>query len=403
VVALTAALLAPSPSRGEENGAAAQLQEKHAQQRRLDQEKRQIQQRLAGIQASEEELQSEIERLSDLVRTSRRRKADLERSIALQNEAIAQQTRELERLKREIRDGRRRIVQRMARLYRMLKNGRSAVLFQMARFQSFFKDSRYLALLQQADREAILQYEALNRDVEAKKAVVERNLERLVTLRGELAGETRQLDEREAFLRSSLADVANNKVLYRRYLKNLEGMLARMDTALARLEQEAAGNKPPPAPLEPEALRGRLPAPVQGDLLAGFGEQDPRYDLKKLQRGIVLRVTPAAPVQAVAGGAAVHAGPFRGYQQLVVLDHGRGLFTVYGHLENLAVRRGERVEAGALLGRSAYQPVDEAYNVYFEIRLQGQPDDPLRWLQPGLYRRLAPPGAAPEDASTADN
>ncbi len=82
----------------------------------------------------------------------------------------------------------------------------------------------------------------------------------------------------------------------------------------------------------------------------------------------------------------MHAGPLRGYQALVVLDHGKGLFTVYGHLEQLAVKRGQRVAQGARLGRATYQPVDQAYNVYFEIRLRGRPDDPLRWLAPGALR-----------------
>ncbi len=96
-----------------------------------------------------------------------------------------------------------------------------------------------------------------------------------------------------------------------------------------------------------------------------------------------------APVRAVAGGRAVHAGKFRGYQALVVLDHGQGLFTVYGHLQDLTVKRGQWVRQGASLGRGTYQPVDQAYNVYFEVRHNGIPDDPLGWIQPGRLR-IAP-------------
>jgi len=74
--------------------------------------------------------------------------------------------------------------------------------------------------------------------------------------------------------------------------------------------------------LAPPPFRKRITPVEAGEVLAGFGAQDPRYDLKKTQRGIIVRVAPKAVVAAVAAGRAVHAGPFRGYQSLVVLDHG---------------------------------------------------------------------------------
>jgi septal ring factor EnvC (AmiA/AmiB activator) len=134
---------------------------------------------------------------------------------------------------------------------------------------------------------------------------------------------------------------------------------------------------------DPEALRGKLPPPVQGQVVAAFGRRDPRYALNKFQRGIVIRTGAEAQVTAVAPGRVVHAGPFRGYQELVVLDHGKGLFTVYGHLTDLRVQREARVPAAARLGSATYQPIDGGYSVYFELRLNGKPDDPLQWLQPG--------------------
>ena len=156
-----------------------------------------------------------------------------------------------------------------------------------------------------------------------------------------------------------------------------------MATAIERME---ARRKPAPAvpdPVDPKTLEGTLPAPVSGRVVAEFGRQDPRYALKKFQRGIVIRVAEDASVHAVAAGMVVHAGPFRGYQELVVLDHGQGFFSVYGHLERLAFERGESVQAGDALGRPAYQPVGEGYDVYFEVRLHGKPQDPELWLKPG--------------------
>ena len=384
---LVTVLLAPLCPLAEENALPVPaLLDQRKQVQQLSQEQAEVQQQLARFQGSEKELRLEVEMLSDLVRISLGRKQALEERIAAQSAVVDQQRRELARLGARIRDGKRRIGQRLHRIYRMSKYGRSAALFQIARFQSFVKNSQYLALLQQADREAIRQYQALNRELIGKQEEVERTLEHLISLREDFDEESRLLREREAYLKTSLQDVGKNRVLYRRYLNDLKKMVEGMEAAIVELEKEASTARPQPSLQSPVALRGSLPPPVEGEIVAEFGRQDPRYDLKKFQRGIVLRVVKNAPVRAVAGGRAVHAGIFRGYQALVVLDHGQGLFTVYGHLQDLTVKRGQWVRQGASLGRATYQPVDQAYNVYFEVRHNGIPDDPLSWIQPGRLR-----------------
>ncbi len=370
-----------------------ELAPQRAKIEQLRRERTAAEHQLARFEASEEELQSEITHLADLVRASRQRQDALQQRIGAQQRVTDAQARELARLKREIAQGRERIGQRLHRLYRMTKLGRSAALFQVARHLTFAKDSHYVALLQEADRQAIAQYEALNADLVEKQAQVERTLERLLTLREELDEETALLAERRVFLRTSLRDAARNRELYGKYLRDLERMMSGMEATIARLEQEAKARQVVPS--KPAELRGTLPAPAAGAVIARFGEQDPRYDdLKKRQRGVVLRVAPYAPVAAVAPGRVVHAGPFRGYQALVVLEHGGGLFTVYGHLERLEVGRGEHVPQGRTLGRATYQPVQDAYDVYFEVRYNGQPDDPQHWIAPGRLRNAPTNGSS---------
>lgn len=359
------------------------LAKQRAQMQRLGQEREHARQQLQQIQASESELRSEIEQLSTLVAESHRRKEALEDRIQSQQALARQQAQEAQHLQDEIKASKVRIGQRLRRLYRLAKQGHSALLFQMARFQTFAKDTRYLALLQDSDLAAIARYEELGRQLAAKKQQVEESVQRLLALQTELDDETKELSDREAYLQAAIADTTKNRAMYKKYLADVEQMMARMEQAVTRMEQAALAEAAPPVAVAPEALRGNLPAPVQGRVIAAFGAQDPRYDMKKLQRGIVIRVAPRAPVKAVAAGRAVHAGPFRGYQDLVVLDHGQGLFTVYGHLQDVTIKRGDWVRQGTELGVATYQPVDDAYDVYFEIRNNGTPANPLTWLKAG--------------------
>ena len=386
LVALLSLFLTPAAAQQGGVDSQAELEEKRAGINRLGREEAEVRQRLTTFAASEKELHSEISQLSDLVRESRLRKEELENTISAQNKVIAQQERELKEAEAAIALSRRRIGMRLRRLYRLNKLGGSAALFQHTRLQTLSKDTVYLTMLQEGDRRAIRQYEVLARGLSAHRDQVSHTLRRLEALRDELKAENGQLEERKRYLAESLRNVGKNKKLYGTYLEDLDRMRQEMSEAITRLEKESARRKARPILGNPATLRGTLPLPVAGRIIARFGENDPRYDMKKFQRGLVLEVASKAQVKSVASGRIVHAGAFRGYQSLVVLDHGQGLFSVYGHLERLKVKRGEWVGRERVLGQATYQPIGEIHQVYFEIRYNGEPEDPQHWLKPKAYR-----------------
>jgi septal ring factor EnvC (AmiA/AmiB activator) len=88
-----------------------------------------------------------------------------------------------------------------------------------------------------------------------------------------------------------------------------------------------------------------------------------------------------SPVTAVHAGKVAFADQFTGFGRLVIVEHGQGVFSLYGHLESLAVTRGVQVPAGAVLGTSGRTPGGRDA-VYFELRIDGRPVDPLQWLKP---------------------
>jgi septal ring factor EnvC (AmiA/AmiB activator) len=259
----------------------------------------------------------------------------------------------------------------------MTKTEQSATLFQLARTRSFARDATLLARVQSQDQVALRQYETDQQSLSAKKAELQETMERLRSVQTDLDAERKGLAEREAGLRDSLKGLKRNQQLYAKYLADLEAVQANMQEAVVKLEQgRSAAQRAAP---DPTSLRGHLRAPVaNGKTLERFGEEG--HTVKRFQRGIVIGVPEGASVQAAAAGSIVHAGPFRGYEELVVLDHGKGLFTVYGHLERLEVTKGAWVDAGAKLGTVTWQPEDGRPELYFEVRIDGKPEDPQQWL-----------------------
>jgi septal ring factor EnvC (AmiA/AmiB activator) len=94
---------------------------------------------------------------------------------------------------------------------------------------------------------------------------------------------------------------------------------------------------------------------------------------------VFIRAPQGAEVHAVAAGRVVFADWLRGFGNLLVLDHGEGLLTVYGNNETLLANAGERVGAGEVIASVGNTGGNADPGLYFEMRFQGRPIDPLRW------------------------
>jgi septal ring factor EnvC (AmiA/AmiB activator) len=127
------------------------------------------------------------------------------------------------------------------------------------------------------------------------------------------------------------------------------------------------------------AFRGTLPWPAAGRVGSLFGRRKhPRFDTYTVQNGIEIEAAEESPVTAVHPGTVAFAEHFRGYGLMVVLDHGGKHHSLYAHLAEKTVEVGQKVAAGQTLGRVGRGM--EGPGLYFEVRFQGRPEDPLEWL-----------------------
>ena len=153
----------------------------------------------------------------------------------------------------------------------------------------------------------------------------------------------------------------------------------------ARLEQlleevrEAIVNIPMPKDTRPfKSMRGKLPWPLKGRVAYAFGSEQIRGKLRR--NGMVIRGREGTDIKAIHSGRVVFADWLRGYGVLLILDHGNGFMSLYGHNQALLREAGDWIHAGesiATVGRSGGQSRN---GLYFEIRKKGAPQDPIIWL-----------------------
>jgi septal ring factor EnvC (AmiA/AmiB activator) len=122
-------------------------------------------------------------------------------------------------------------------------------------------------------------------------------------------------------------------------------------------------------------FRGVLDWPSRGELIGRFGpRRDPRYKTEVPHNGVDLAVDEGAEIAAIFPGQVLYSAHFEGYGPMVVVHHPGRVFTLYAGLEELRVGKGDMVSLGDILGRCAGK-------LYFEVRVENQPEDPLTWLR----------------------
>jgi murein DD-endopeptidase MepM/ murein hydrolase activator NlpD len=129
-----------------------------------------------------------------------------------------------------------------------------------------------------------------------------------------------------------------------------------------------------------------LRMPLSGDpsVTSPFGYRaDPFLGRLALHPGVDLAETYGSEIHAAAAGRVAHAGPAGGYGIMIEIDHGNGLATRYAHLSEVLVEEGEAVDKGAVLGRVGSTGRSTGPHLHYEVRVDGEPVDPERYLRAG--------------------
>ncbi|MFC0708784.1 murein hydrolase activator EnvC family protein [Azorhizophilus paspali] len=379
---------------------------------------------IATLKKLQEQLNRERSGVQQELGKTEREMGDLENRIReLQNELDGRE-REIRRLDREkqtlqkTRDEQQRLIAVQTRAtYQSARQEYLKLLLNQQRPELLLRTLTYYGYFDQARRKQLEAFDATLRQL----AVVEQDLATQRTRLGERKSELEERRERLAALRQERRRMLTR--LNREYAsgaRKLEAreeeqaelgrVLRRIEETLAREAEEArqralaeqrrqqeqerqrrhasapAGEAPllsdrGAAPDGPFAhARGSLSWPVDGRLLAPYGS--PRSeDARTLWDGVLIGADAGTPVRAIHAGRVVFADWLRGSGLLVILDHGNGYLSLYGHNESLLKSAGDMVKAGepiATVGTSGGQDMPA---LYFAIRQQGHPSDPALWCR----------------------
>jgi len=226
-------------------------------------------------------------------------------------------------------------------------------------------------------------FEALDLRLTAARADLDRRFSDLAMLRDEALSVRADLNEAVAARVALIADIDRRRDLNAQLVGELRQTQDSLEQVLsappAGGDPRAEGAAKVALPLG--AFKGEIDWPVAGGITLSFGPHvNPRFGTTTLSTGIEIAAAEGAAAAAVHDGTVAFAEAFAGFGLLVILDHGRQSHSLYGHLGAIGVSRGAHVAKGQAVGTVGRGPLGKP-SLYFELRVDGQPVDPVQWLK----------------------
>jgi septal ring factor EnvC (AmiA/AmiB activator) len=292
--------------------------------------------------------------------------------LAAVNDELTETTARIAETERDLDAAKPAIRERLVRVYKLGRLGYSRLLLSLDDARTFQRTARVVSLLAQRDRDRVERY----RQLIATQTVV----------RARLGTERQEAQRLDAQIKTDQRALAQAMAVRNAMVKNVEEqrglnaqLLAELTAATDRLNQSVGGLRS--LPIGPGKAAGRFDWPVTGNLQTRFGKEvSSRFGTLIARNGVEIAAPEQTPVRAASEGKIVFAATFTGFGRLVIVDHGDRAFSLYGHLNTLAVLPGEAVTRGQVVGTSGVSPTG-APSLYFELRIDGKPVDPVQWLK----------------------
>jgi murein hydrolase activator len=249
---------------------------------------------------------------------------------------------------------------------------------------------RHLTHLVALDARLIQEYRGTSDRLEDRRRREETRQRELADLKSDAQREQAEVDRDAAKRRTLLARVRDERAYHERMVGELTEATRRLEAFISDLQakQRRLARVPPPkgGPITPGlgfgTLRGRLPWPTEGRIIAAFGAQvHPRFGTRTFRNGVDIEADGGREVAAVYGGHVIYTGWFKGYGNLIILDHDHEYYTLYAHMAEVGVKEGDDVRQGQRIGTVGDTGSLEGPRLYFEVRHQGKPQDPEQWLR----------------------
>jgi len=298
----------------------------------------------------------------------------------------------------ELAKRREQIAKRVASLYKAGEMGNLRMFFSSGSIPEVLENRRYMQSVLGSDRKLFQEYQERLVKLQSLKTSLETEALKKEKLTEKIRAKKIEIEEEKSKKAAHLSQIRQEKKSYQVSLKELQANARRLQSMVERLEARSrksytvksdkkpviSGNYPQP-PVTDKGFgsqRGRLSMPVSGEVVSRFGKhKHHEFDSFTFNNGISIAAPMNSDIRAVFDGEVIFADKFKGYGNMLIIDHGGGYFTLYAHTARIGKKVGASVKRNETVAHVGDTDSSRGSQLYFEIRYQGKPVDPSPWLR----------------------
>ncbi|MDO9309093.1 MAG: peptidoglycan DD-metalloendopeptidase family protein [Deltaproteobacteria bacterium] len=291
------------------------------------------------------------------------------------------------------------IERRLTSLYKAGELGALRMFFSAESFPQIAENIRYMRSILDNDKRIFVEYNQKIEELKKLKSDLERDALKKERIMTGIEQKKREIEQDKRKKSDYLVKVRQDRKSYEASLKELQANASRLQSMMERLDalsrrklssrHEKPGSKLKPlAELPPvpdrgfSSQKGRMSLPVRGAILESFGKhKHPEFNSYTFSKGLSISAGSGADIKAIYEGSVIFADYFKGFGNMIIVDHGGGYFSLYAHASRLTKKVGANVSRNETIASVGDVDSTKGPILYFEIRHQGKPVDPAGWVR----------------------
>jgi len=259
---------------------------------------------------------------------------------------------------------------RLRQTYKYGRVGLAEVFLGARDYWDFLNRANLLQRIVKQDARILREVKVSKEKVAQKREELVEKCNQINNLKGEVKKEEGKVARQRQAKAVALEKVKQERAAYEQALAELERSSRQIEGMIRRLEAAARTRY--------GHWSGRFIKPVEGRITSGFGWRiHPIYKIRMFHEGIDIGAGQGTPIVAAGRGVVISSGWYSGYGNTVIIAHGSGISTLYGHCSSLKVAQGEKVAAGQVIAYVGSTGLSTGPHLHFEVRKNGKPVNPL--------------------------
>lgn len=308
--------------------------------------------------------------------------------------------REIVKVTAEANTKRNEMERRLTSLYKAGEIGAIRMFFSAESFPQLAENIRYMRSILDNDKIIFTEYNQKIAELRKLKVNLERDADKKEKIKQNIALKKNEIEQEKNKKAEYLAKIRQDRSSHEKSLKELQANAGRLQAMISKLEAlsrrkaapqryEKPGAKPKPLeelPPVPDrgfaSQKGRMSMPVRGQILESYGKhKHPEFNSYTFSKGVSIAAGSGSEIKSIYEGSVIFADSFKGYGNMIIVDHGGGYFSLYAHASRLLKKVGADVSRHETIATVGDTDSSKGSMLYFEIRHQGKPVDPAGWVR----------------------